>query len=282
MIAMHLSSPTLKPKKQFGQNFLISPVAIRAIVGNALDSTAESILEIGPGPGVLTEPLLAQERTVWAIELDPEACTLLGEKFCGRSNFHLLQGDAVQVAMPDGVSWSVVGNLPYNAATPILTRFLLEPIPWERLVFMFQLEVGQKILGHPGEKSYGPLSVLSQLCCRVTRILKLGPGAFRPAPKVDSIVLRFDPLPNAPDLKARKDLLALLHRSFAHRRKTLFNNWLSFLDAERIRGILETAGLAPAIRAEALPPATWLRLLQSLQDIGEFPKENHGTQRTDL
>lgn len=269
-------------KKSFGQHFLVHQSAIQCIVQTALDSPAARILEIGPGPAVLTAPLLVNGRNLCAVELDPEACAYLLELFEAALNFQLIQGDAVQVVLPEGPAWSVVGNLPYNAATPILTRFLLEPIPWERLVFMFQLEVGQKILGKPGTKEYGPLSVLSQLCCQVTRLMKLGPGSFRPAPKVDSVVLRFDPRPDAPDYPTRKALLGLLHRSFAHRRKTLSNNWLGFLDPERIKIILEAEGLPPAIRAEAVAPATWLRLLRSLQEIGAMPKEDHGTHTTDL
>lgn len=272
----------LRPKKEFGQNFLVQRSAIDLILREALASQAPGLLEIGPGPGTLTEGLLADGRPLWTVELDPEACALLEEHFKGLPHFHILQGDAVRVPLPEGGPWSVVGNLPYNAATPILTRFLLEAIAWERLVFMFQLEVGQKILGQPGTKEYGPLAVLSQLCCRVTRLMKLGPGAFRPAPKVDSAVLRFDPLPGAPDPATRRALLALLHGSFAHRRKTLSNNWLCFLDTERIKAILEAEGLPPAIRAEAIPAATWLNLLKSLQAIGVFPKEKNGNQFTDL
>lgn len=279
---MEGDSPNLIPKKAFGQNFLVQRSAIDLILREALGAKAERLLEVGPGPGTLTKGLLLDGRSLWAIELDPEACALLAERFEEAMHFHLLEGNAVKVALPSGPPWSVVGNLPYNAATPILTRFLLEPIPWERMVLMFQLEVGQKILGKPGEKAFGPLSVLAQLCCGVTRLAKLGPGAFRPAPKVDSIVLRFDPLSGAPAHAQRKALLSLLHRSFAHRRKTLANNWQSFLDTASIKAILDSEGLPPAIRAEAIAPAAWLRLLNALQTIGALPKEDHGTLPTDL
>jgi len=238
------------------------------ITGNALASPAPGLLEIGPGPGVLTEKLLGDGRPLWAMDLDPEAIALLGQRFAGLVHFHPILGDAVLAPLPEGGSWSVVGNLPYNAATPILTRFLLEPIPWERLVFMFQLEVGQKILGKPGTKEYGPLSVLSQLCCKVTRLMKLGPGSFRPAPKVDSVVLRFDPLPEAPDYPTRKALLGLLHRSFAHRRKTLVNNWQGFVEAEMTAEILAALKLPGLVRADAIPVATWTELLKRVGNRG--------------
>jgi len=253
---------TLRPKKEFGQNFLISSAAIRLILSETLASPAPNLLEIGPGPGTLTEGLLADGRPLWAMDLDPEAISLLEQRFSGMPQFQVLLGDAVSGTLPEGGPWSVVGNLPYNAATPILTRFLLEPIPWERLVFMFQLEVGQKILGHPGDKAFGPLSVLSQLCCRVTRLLKLGPGSFRPAPKVDSVVLRFDPRPDAPHQATRRELLVLLHRSFAHRRKTLVNNWQGFMDSASTFEILESLKLPSQVRAEAIPVEAWVELLK--------------------
>ena len=254
------STGRLRAKKAFGQNFLVNEGVIRTIVDAALASSAPRLLEIGPGPGVLTARLLADGRPLWAVELDPEACALLGDRFAGQPAFHLLAGDAVRIALPEGAPWSVVGNLPYNAATPILTRMLTEAVPWERMVLMFQLEVAQKLMGEPGTKAYGPLSVLAQLCARLTRLAKLGPGSFRPAPKVDSAVVLFEPRGEAPTLAERKPLLAVLHRSFAHRRKTLANNWQGILSAEA----LTEAGLAPALRAEVIPPAAWLLATRTL------------------
>ena len=253
----------LRPKKQFGQHFLASPQAIRTIVEEALASTAPRLLEIGPGPGILTEGLLGSERPLWAVELDPEACVLLSERFGALESFRLIEGDAVEAPLPAGPAWSVVGNLPYNAATAILTRFLLEPIPWERMVLMFQLEVGQKLMGRPGEKNYGPLSVLAQLCAKLNRVLKLGPGAFTPPPRVDSVVLRFEPLPGAPGHPERRAFLAFLHRAFAHRRKTLVNNLAGGLSPQAWREILEAQGIEIGVRAEALTPGALLRLFRA-------------------
>lgn len=250
----------LRPKKAFGQNFLVNEGAIRTIVGAALACPAPRLLEIGPGPGVLAERLLADGRPLWAVDLDPEVGDLLRDRFADLRHFTLLMGDAVRIPLPEGGPWSVVGNLPYNAATPILARLLTEDIPWDRMVLMFQLEVAQKLMGEPGTKAYGPLSVLAQLCCRLTRLVKLGPGSFRPAPKVDSAVVQFDPRPEAPSLAERRALLMVLHRSFAHRRKTLANNWQGALPAE----VLAATGLAPALRAEVIAPAAWLAATRRL------------------
>lgn len=255
-----LTIPHLRPKKAFGQNFLVNEGAIRTIVESALSAASPRLLEIGPGPGVLTDRLLMDGRSLWAVDLDPEACELLRERFSDRSHFHLLQGDAVRIPLPEGEPWSVVGNLPYNAATPILARLLTEAIPWDRMVLMFQLEVAQKLMGVPGTKAYGPLSVLAQLCARLTRLVRLGPGSFRPSPKVDSAVVQFEPRADAPTLTERRAMLTVLHRSFAHRRKTLANNWLGTLSAE----VLSEAGLTPTLRAEVITPAAWLEATRNL------------------
>ena len=234
--------------------------AIATIVGTALSSGALRLLEIGPGPGVLTDRLLADGRPLWAVELDPEACDLLRERFADRPHFHLLQGDAVRIPLPEGEPWSVVGNLPYNAATPILARLLTEGIAWDRMVLMFQLEVAQKLMGVAGTKAYGPLSVLAQLCARLTRLVKLGPGSFRPSPKVDSAVVQFEPREDAPSLVERRAMLTVLHRSFAHRRKTLANNWVGTLSAEALTKV----GLTSTLRAEVIAPSAWLEATRRL------------------
>ena len=253
----------ITPKKRFGQHFLVSRSAIRAIVEETLGAPAEAILEIGPGPGVLTEALLADGRPLHALELDPEACQHLRSRFDGSPNFNLHEGDAVRMPVPTAGSWSVVGNLPYNAATAILGRLLTEPVPWTRMVLMFQREVGDKLPGRPGSKAYGPLSVLAQLCCRMTRIVRLGPGAFDPPPKVESVVLRFDPVLDAPPLTDRQALLNFLHRCFAHRRKTLLNNWTGTPTAMPLAAEMEGNGMSLNVRAEAIEPAQLLSLYRS-------------------
>lgn len=126
------------PKRSFGQNYLVNPSAIEQIVQEALQSSAPEILEIGPGRGALTQALLQDGRSVHAIEMDPEHRQYLETTFQSVKHFKVHQGDALSLPIPSRGPFTVVGNLPYNAATAILTRFLLEDIPWDRLVFMFQ------------------------------------------------------------------------------------------------------------------------------------------------
>ena len=234
--------------------------AAESICGTALASGAEAVLEIGPGNGALTGRLLEDGRDVFAVELDPDACRTLAQRFAWAGNFHLIHGDAVRADLPQARSLCIVGNLPYNAASPILTRFLLEPVPWERMVLMFQREVGQKLMGLPGEKTHGPLSVLAQSVADMHTILKLGPKSFWPPPKVDSIVLLFRQRPDAPTLGERALLLSILHCSFAKRRKTLANNWAARLPVQQIDSICRAANVLPTARAEALSEAQWLAI----------------------
>jgi 16S rRNA (adenine1518-N6/adenine1519-N6)-dimethyltransferase len=258
-------SKLLRHKKQLGQHFLVNEGAVRTICGAALASKAPLIVEIGPGDGAITGPLLNDGRPLWVVELDIDACQLLSQRYGGVTNFNILRGDAVSVELPEAASVCVVGNLPYNAATAILTRFLIEPVPWERMVLMFQLEVGQKLKGCPGEKSYGPLSVLAQTTANLKTLIKLGPNSFDPPPKVDSIVLLFEPRHDSPDTAERKSMLSILHRSFAHRRKTIANNWSSFLSLQQIDSICGAAGISALLRAEAIPPAKWIEITRAVK-----------------
>jgi 16S rRNA (adenine1518-N6/adenine1519-N6)-dimethyltransferase len=252
----------MRPKKRLGQHFLINDGAKRAICDATLASPASLIVEIGPGRGSLTDYLLKDGRPLWVIELDIDACQLLSQRYSGAANLDILHGDALTVSLPCATSLCVVGNLPYNAATAILTRFLMEPITCERMEMMFQLEVGQRLMGRPSEKNYGPLSVLAQSVAKLHTLLKLGPGSFSPPPKVDSVVILFEPKPDAPTFDERRAMLSILHRSFASRRKTIANNWATFLSHEQIDSICKAAGISPSTRAERISPEKWLEMVR--------------------
>lgn len=269
-----IPNQSIRAKKEFGQHFLVAKGAIHSIVAETLGCSAPALLEIGPGGGAITGPLLEDGRPLFALELDDEAGGVLRDRFASLEHFHLVMGDATVLQMPGLGPWAVVGNLPYNAATAILTRLLVEDIPWRRMVLMFQLEVGQKLMGRPSEKQYGPLSVLAQLVTKMTRLMKLGPSAFNPPPKVDSIVLTFEPRVDAPLLDLRRAFLGWLHQSFGHRRKTLSNNWAGILSPEQVRGILDSEGVDPAIRAEALTPEQCWRLFVAFQNAESKPQMN--------
>lgn len=250
------------PKRSFGQNYLVNPSAIEVIVRETLESPAPEVLEIGPGRGALTQALLRDGRPVHAIEMDPEHHAYLATTLAACPHFHLHQGDAVSLPLPARGPFSVVGNLPYHVATAILTRFLLEEIPWERLVFMFQKEVGDKLLGEASDKAYGPLSILLQLCTQARTLLHLKAGSFWPVPKIDSVVLTLRPRQPSLTLIQRHHLRTWLHVSFAHRRKTLRNNWQGHPHEDRFLRALEAVGVSDQSRAESITPELWARLIQ--------------------
>ena len=250
------------PKRSFGQNYLVNPSAITQIVHETLQSSAPEILEIGPGRGALTHVLLQDGRPLHAIEMDPEHRLYLETTFSSIKHFHVHEGDALTLPMPSRGPFTVVGNLPYNASTAILTRFLMEDFPWDRLVFMFQKEVGDKLLGGANEKAYGPLSILLQLCTEAQVLLHLKAGSFYPVPNIDSVVLTMHPRRPSLTFAERSRLLQWLHVSFAHRRKTLRNNWQGHPDEGLFMKALSAAGLSDQARAESLSPAVWAQLLQ--------------------
>lgn len=246
-----------RPKKSLGQNYLRDPHAIDRIVQATLESPSQSLLEIGPGPGALTEKLCTDGRPLWVMELDPQHCKNLLTWRERYPHLHVLEGDACELPWPEGASFSVVGNLPYNAATPILTRILLSTLPWVQATLMFQKDVADKLLGQAHEKNYGPLSIILQLRTDVEILLTLPGTAFWPIPSVESSVIL---MKSHPRLSAEhaQSLLVLLHLSFAHRRKTLRNNWRHHPQEAEMVKALEALGLSPTLRAEALSPEQWL------------------------
>lgn len=260
MIHKNCNSIKIVPNKQFGQHFLIQQSAIQNITNIALAVEAIQLLEIGPGEGVLTNLLLMDGRPLWAVDLDLRSINAISQRFIECPHLHPIHGDALLVSLELDGPLSVVGNLPYNTATAILTRFLLQPIPWVQMVFMFQLEVGKKLIGKPNNKEYGPLSVLTQLVCDISRVMTLGPQAFRPAPKVDSIVMLFKAKEHGLTLSQRRLLLAFLRISFKHRRKTLANNWYGIFSIDYIHEIFKVMGLPINIRAENISPEAWLTI----------------------
>lgn len=256
-----MSASQILPNKKLGQNFLIQKSAIHLITRKVLDCNTDSILEIGPGKGALTEILVLDGRTVWAIDLDSRLINLLSNNFKNHTNINLILGDAIKMPLDifEGTI-SIVGNLPYNVATTILTRFLLTPVDWKQMVFMFQLEVGRKIMAQPRDHDYGPLSIMAQIICDIEKLIQLGPKSFVPEPKVDSIALVFKPKKNQLAYQQRTNFLKFLHMSFLHRRKTLVNNWRGCISNEHICNIFALTKLAPNIRAEELSPETWLNI----------------------
>jgi 16S rRNA (adenine1518-N6/adenine1519-N6)-dimethyltransferase len=213
----------------------------------------ECIVEIGPGLGALTWPLLERINTLHAIELDRDLVERFNKDPRAIDHLVLHQADALTFDFSrlcsDENKLRLIGNLPYNISTPLLFHLLTFSSVVQDMMFMLQKEVVQRITAAPGGKSYGRLSVMLQAQCEVEKVLDVSPGAFNPPPKVDSAVVRLTPhaLPivTIPD---HANFARLVKAAFAHRRKTLRNNLKGMLSEQEIRD----CGVDPSVRSETL------------------------------
>ncbi len=248
-----------RPRKRFSQNFLVDRGAAQRIVSLAEIEEGDRVIEVGPGRGVLTRLLLDAGARVTSIEIDTALSEGLRRYFGEREGFELITKDALKFSFLDyskksGERFKLVSNLPYNISGPMLAKLINERAALSVMVLMFQKEVGERITAAPDTKEYGSLSVLAQTFANVTAEFDLPPGAFRPAPKVNSTVLKLRvldaPRVEVPDYALYK---RIVRGAFAHRRKTLPNT-LKGLGFERgeVLAALEAAGIDPGRRGETL------------------------------
>ena len=254
------------PRKRFGQHFLHDPGILRRIVEAIAPQPGDRLVEIGPGEGALTLPLLRACRRLTAIELDRDLIASLGERARGVGELEIISADVLTVdftALAARGSLRVAGNLPYNISTPILFHCLDHAASIQDMHFMLQKEVVERMAAPPGSKTYGRLSVMLQLRCAVEPLFAVPPGAFRPPPKVDSAIVRLTPLP-ARDLPGVDSRLIerVVKAAFGQRRKTLANALRDVTSAVQI----EAAGIDPRTRAEQLAPAAFVALARQLED----------------
>lgn len=262
-----------RPRRRFGQHFLTNPAILERIV-DALDPRPDDqVLEIGPGPGTLTGALLRRGARVTGIEIDRDLVGKLRQRCAGA---RIVEGDALEldwhtvVAPSAPGAWLLAGNIPYNITSPLLDKALTPPRP-RRVVFMVQKEVADRVTARPGSKAYGALSVGVQAVAEAERLFTVPAGAFHPAPKVDSAVIRITPRPQP--LIADRDVGSfrrLVTGLFGYRRKQLrralreFTGW----SAEVVEPVLERLGIDPARRAEELRPQDFVALHAALVDGG--------------
>ena len=263
----------LRAKKSLGQNFLLDLNLTSKIARQAGDLSDSDVLEIGPGPGGLTRALLFEgARKVVAIEQDERCLPALAEVSAHYDNrLMVLQGDALALdpAKHLDAPIRIVANLPYNVGTELLTRWLSPkdwPPFWQSLTLMFQKEVAQRIVAHPGSKAYGRLSVLAQWRCDARIVMEIPPAAFTPPPKVTSSVVHLERLeqPRFPaDPKILRNTVA---KAFGQRRKMLRAS-LKGLHPD-IEGKLLNAGIKPTQRAEEISIEQFCALSRSLEQAG--------------
>ena len=223
---------------------------------DALDPVpGEPVLEIGPGQGTLTQELLARGLKVIAIEKDGRLAATLK-----LANLQVIEGDALQIQWPR--VGKIVGNIPYYITSPLIDKALTPPLP-ERIVFLVQDEVADRMAAPPGGKTYGALSVGVQAVARVEKLFTVAPGAFRPPPKVRSALIRLTPLaqPLVMDVEVGP-LRVFVTACFSKRRKQLKNAVPGLTEAE-----LREMGFDPTVRPERLPPEAFVRLLRRSRQL---------------
>lgn len=256
----------LQPSKGLGQNFIADRNVLERIVEGAGIGPDDLVIEIGPGMGVLTVEIAERAAFVTAVELDSRLIPVLEETLAEHDNVRVFNADILKTDLGKLIEESreeelftgkvhVVGNLPYYITTPIIMKLLEERVPADSITVMMQKEVADRISSPPGNKTYGAISAAVQYYCTVTKITDVPKEVFVPRPKVESTVLRLEPLREKQiEVKDEKMFLRCVKAGFAQRRKTLLNSLASAggMEKEKVREALETAGIDPGRRAETL------------------------------
>jgi 16S rRNA (adenine1518-N6/adenine1519-N6)-dimethyltransferase len=247
-----------RPRKHFGQNFLQNRQIIDQILSALRPRKEDKVIEIGPGLGALTQPLLKYLDHLTAIEIDRDLQVYLASLPLAKDKLHLVSADALTI---DFAQWGggvrIIGNLPYNISTPLLLHLLSYATSITDMHFMLQKEVVARLAARPGTKDYSRLTVMIQYHCEVDPLFEVPPEAFYPKPKVDSAVVRLTPHSIRPypevDLKALEQLVA---QAFGMRRKTLANNLKPVLTAAQLSNL----GIDPLTRPEQISVRDYVQI----------------------
>lgn len=258
-----------RARRRFGQHFLTDPNLLGRIADALGAGPDDTVLEIGPGPGGLTAALAERAGRLVAIEKDRDLIAPLRARFPGAT---IVEADALEVdwAAVAGPRFLLAGNIPYNITSPLLDKALDPPRP-ARIVFLVQKEVADRVTARAGERAFGALSVGVQSVVQAERLFTVPSGAFHPRPKVDSAALRLtplaEPLVQPTEQGSHRRLVVGL---FGFRRKQLARGLreLTGWPPVRVAETLAEAGIPPDVRPEALPPASFARLLRVLVDGG--------------
>jgi len=255
------------PRKRFGQNFLHDHNIIQNIISSIQAKPGQHWVEIGPGQGALTEPLLKERVRLDVVELDRDLVVLLREKFKQYDDLQIHSADALRFDFSslaaEGQKLRVIGNLPYNISTPLMFHLLDNAYCIEDMHFMLQKEVVDRICAVPGSKKYGRLSVMMQYYCETELLFDVPPESFDPAPQVMSAIVRL--IPHLQPPVAVNDVAKLnriVTQAFSQRRKTLRNSLKKLIEEEAIAAL----GIDPTLRAESISLAEFAQLSNLLQE----------------
>ena len=254
-----MRSSSHRPRKRFGQHFLHDPGVLARLVEAIAPERGDAILEIGPGEGALTRPLLERVARMEAIEIDRDLAARLAAQF-PRERLAVHCADALEFdfgACPPGVR--LVGNLPYNVSTPLLFHLARYAERVRDMHFMLQAEVVDRMVARPSIPDYGRLSVTLQTRFRMQRLFRVAPGAFRPPPKVESAVVRLVPLPPGERAQVDERVFAeVVAAAFSARRKML-RNALAMRPED-----FAALAIDPTLRPENLSPSDYVRVAQRI------------------
>ena len=267
-----LAAAGLRPQKRWGQHFLCDPAVARRIVDAAELRPGAAVLEIGPGLGALTDELAARAARLYLVEIDRGLAARLLERHADRPHVHVLVGDVLALPLETMLEGdddiTVVANLPYNIATPVLFRLLALRPRVRRAVVMLQREVAARLAAPPGADARGALSVMMQTWAEVRVAFGVSRRSFLPPPRVDSAVavLRLAATPRVP-LRDPATYEAVVRAAFGQRRKMLRNALAALAAARGVDGaaLFERAGVDPRARAETLALEDFARLAGALE-----------------
>lgn len=271
----------LSPKRSFGQNFLVAPQVVEAIAKACVpdkDVGRSRVLELGAGLGVLTQSLAARAGSIVAVERDRDLVPLLREQLEGAGDrARIVEGDAQTVDVHDALGDAdpeaprvLCGNLPYQITGSLLERAVVAAEDVDRVVFMVQLEVAERLVAEPGTKAYGALTVFVRAAFRTRKLFNVSPGSFHPAPEVTSAVVLLEP--ERPRRALETDVFrALVKGAFEARRKTLRNAWRRVAPPEELARAAERAGISLDARGETLDVDRYAAMADALSTSTPTP-----------
>ncbi|MEM7645833.1 MAG: 16S rRNA (adenine(1518)-N(6)/adenine(1519)-N(6))-dimethyltransferase RsmA [Pseudomonadota bacterium] len=257
-----MSQLDIVPKRSLGQNFLVSDSVVDKIITEASPEKFDRVFEIGPGLGALTDSLISQSKNLRVVEFDRQFAAFWREK-----SVEVVEDDALKVPWGDWLKEEgrhlLVSNLPYQISSRLVVELSLLPVSFDRMVLMFQKEVGQRMMAAPGTSDYGLLTVVAQSFWKIRLVVEAGAVDFMPKPNVASRVLIFNR--NDFQLEQASEYLNFLKLCFQERRKKLLPKLKIFRDREALEELFKALGLDPGIRAERLSPDEFYKLYTSLK-----------------
>jgi len=263
----------LTPTKKWGQNFVIDPNTVRRIVEVGGITSVDEVVEIGPGLGSLTIGLLAQAKSVVAIEIDKRLAEQLPKTISEldadlAKKLIVLNEDALKIEQLPTQATKLVANLPYNISVPVILHFLEKFPSIREILVMVQAEVGERLAAGPGSKIYGVPSVKARFYGDVAKVASISRQIFWPVPNVDSVLVRIVRHDESPDLAIKEQLFSVVDAAFSQRRKTLRSALSSFLGGSaQVDAVLAEAGVNSGLRGEQLDIAAFLAISRAAQQV---------------